>query len=124
MTTVAPPLSTTVDNSADDFELLLRQHVKARKVGVFPKQPPFFGPLRALITTRPPSADDDRIALLGRKRPAPSAATEGGSAAMSLLERVAVLEKENTDLKTRIATLERLVIGETHLPSATNTTSQ
>ena len=108
----------------DDFEALLRQHVKARKVGSFPKQPPFFGPLRAIVKTAPqaevaagPAMTDDGADFsrggFARKRPAPEPPTYGG---LSLLERVGLLEREISDLRStvqtqagRILSLERLV---------------
>jgi hypothetical protein len=92
--------------------------VKARKVGTFPKQPPFYGPLRAIVKTAPPSEEVDCAPFnsggFARKRSAPDQAAGVGS--LSLLERVTLMDHEISDLRAtvisqaaRISKLERLV---------------
>ena len=120
----------------DDFEALLRQHVKARKVGSFPKQPPFYGPLRAIVKAPPPTqaeaaagpgidaeappgsagAEFQRGGGFARKRPAPDSAMGHSYGGLSLLDRVGMLEREISELRNivqtqslRIGSLERLV---------------
>ena len=73
----------------DDFEVLLRKHVKARKITEFPKLPPFYGPLRNLLLSLPP--EDLPHKKVRRKNPEQNE---------PLSERVTELEKEVTRLRS------------------------
>jgi hypothetical protein len=77
----------------NDFEVLLRKHVKARKITEFPKEPPFYGPLRNLLLSLPPDDQDLSHKKVRRKNPEQNEP-------LSLPERVTQLEKEVTRLRS------------------------